>query len=112
LVLLLEPREHHDLTDLPDERARELGLLVVHIARAIEELPHIARAHVSKWGGGGAHLHEFFHARPEGFSLLRGTCLAIWDDLLPPLPGEVREADAAAVAVHLTESYGGTAHPG
>lgn len=107
LVLMLEARAHHDLVDLPDERARELGVLVVHIARAIEGLPHIARAHVSRWGDGGAHLHLFFYARPEGFSQLRGTCLAIWDDLLPAAPLEVRDADAVEVAARLARSYGG-----
>jgi diadenosine tetraphosphate (Ap4A) HIT family hydrolase len=108
LLLMLEPRAHHDLVDLPDDRAGELGVLIVHIARAIEELSHIARAHVSRWGDGGAHLHVFFYARPEGFSQLRGTCLAIWDDLLPAVPSEVRDADAADVAARLARSYGGT----
>lgn len=107
LVLVLEPRAHHDLPDLPDERARELGLLVTHITRAIESLPHIARAHVSRWGDGGAHLHVFFFARPAGFSQLRGTCLAIWDDLLPAFPPGPRDADAAAIGEAIAESYGG-----
>jgi diadenosine tetraphosphate (Ap4A) HIT family hydrolase len=107
LVLMLQPREHHDLVDLPDERAGEFGLLVVHVARAIEKLPHIARAHVSRWGDGGAHLHVFFFARPEGFSQLRGTCFAIWDDLLPQTPAAERDADAQAVATLLAQSYGG-----
>lgn len=112
LLLVLQPREHFDLPDLPDERARELGVLTVHIARAIEGLSHVARAHVSKWGDGGAHLHVFFYARPEGFSQLRGTCLAVWDDLLPPVPRDVRDRDAAIVAQVLATSYGGTAHDG
>jgi diadenosine tetraphosphate (Ap4A) HIT family hydrolase len=108
LVLLLQPKDHHDLGDLPDDLAGELGRLIVHVARAIEALPHIARAHVSKWGDGGAHLHVFFFARPEGFSQLRGTCMAIWDDLLPPTPRDLRDQDAAAVAQALTSSYGGS----
>ena len=107
LVLMLEPLEHCDLAELPDDRAADLGRLQVHIARAIESLPHIARAHVSRWGDGGAHLHVFFFARPTGFRQLRGTCLAIWDDLLPPVPARQREVDAAAVATALAESYGG-----
>lgn len=98
MILLLESRAHYDLPDLPDDLARELGLLVVRIARAIESLPHIARAHVSRWGDGGAHLHVFFFARPAGFAQLRGTCLAIWDDLLPAVPDSQRDADVAAVA--------------
>lgn len=109
LVLLLEPHAHYDLTDLPDELAAELGVLQTHIARAIEALPHIARAHVSRWGDGGAHLHVFFIARPAGFPQLRGTCMAIWNDLLPAVPSEVVSADAAAVGAALARSYGGTA---
>ena len=37
-------------------------------------------------GDGAAHLHIFFFARPAGFTQLRGTCMAIWDDLLPAAP--------------------------
>ena len=111
LILLLEPAAHYDLPDLPDERASEMGLLIVRITRAIEALPHIARAHVSRWGDGAAHLHIFFLARPEGFRQLRGTCLAVWDDLLPAVPDDQREHDAAAVAQSLARSHGGQAHP-
>lgn len=109
LVMMLLPKLHFDLTDLPDELARELGRLIVHTARAIESLPHVARAHVSRWGDGGAHLHVFFFARPEGFVQLRGTCFAVWDDLLPPTPRNVRDIDALAVARSLATSYGGRA---
>lgn len=108
LLLMLHPHEHHDLPTLPDDRASELGRLIVHLVRAVEALPHIARAHVSRWGDGGAHLHLFVYARPAGFAQLRGTCLAIWDDLLPAVPADVRDADAAAVARALASSYGGT----
>jgi hypothetical protein len=108
LVLLLESRDHVDLPGLPDDLAAELGRLTVHTARAIESLPHIARAHVSRWGDGSAHLHVFFFARPKGFGQLRGTCLAVWDDLLPPVPRSQRDSDAAAVAQALATSYGGT----
>lgn len=109
LLVFLQPKRHYDLADLPDDLAGDLGKLIVHIARAMEGLPHIARAHVSKWGDGGAHLHVFFFARPEGFSQLRGTCMAVWDDLLPPTPLVVRDEDATSVARALSESFGGTA---
>jgi hypothetical protein len=109
LVMMLQSHEHYDLPDLPDEMASQLGLLTVHLARAIESLPHIARAHVSRWGDGGAHLHVFFFARPAGFPQLRGTCMALWDDLLPPVPDEQRDQDAAAVVAALTATYGGQA---
>lgn len=107
LVLMLFSRGHHDLPNLPDERAAELGRLTVHLARAIESLPHIARAHVYRIGDGGAHLHVFFFARPEGMVQMRGSCLVLWDDLLPAFPGEVSAADARTVAAALVDSYGG-----
>ncbi|MHB8452834.1 MAG: hypothetical protein ACYDAQ_20625 [Mycobacteriales bacterium] len=111
LVLMIEPIEHYDLPNLPDLRAAELGVLLAHVARAVEALPHIARAHVSRWGDGGAHLHVFVFARPEGFSQLRGTCMAIWDDLLPATPRAERDADARTVAELVQASYGGLAAP-
>ncbi|MGC2485972.1 MAG: hypothetical protein WA359_07005 [Acidimicrobiales bacterium] len=108
LVLMLMSKEHYDVTDLPAELAAQLGLIVIQTARAIESLEHIARAHVSRWGDGGAHLHIFFFARPEGFTQLRGTCLAIWDDLLAPVPREMRDADATRVGELLGAWLGGS----
>ncbi|HEX4060601.1 MAG TPA: hypothetical protein VHY58_06215 [Streptosporangiaceae bacterium] len=108
LALMLEPRVHCDLPDLPDDLAAEMGLLITRICRVIESLPHIARAHVSRWGDGGAHLHIFFFARPAGFAQLRGTCLAIWDDLLPEIPADQRDRDVAAIGRALAESHGGS----
>jgi diadenosine tetraphosphate (Ap4A) HIT family hydrolase len=108
LVMMIQPKAHHDLVDLPDDLAAELGRLIVHVARAVESLPHIARAHVSRWGDGGAHLHLFVLARPTGFPQLRGTCFAIWDDLLSPVPRSEWDADAHAVAVSLARSFGGS----
>jgi hypothetical protein len=107
LVLMLFPLEHYDLPTLPDDRAAELGRLTAHLARAIESLPHIARAHVYRIGDGGAHLHVFFFARPEGLLQLRGSCLVLWDDLLPAPPAEITAADARTVASTLAASYGG-----
>jgi diadenosine tetraphosphate (Ap4A) HIT family hydrolase len=106
LVLMLHPREHYDLSDLPDELAAELGVLTTHIARHIEALPHISRAHVYRIGDGGAHLHVWFFARPLGQSQLYGSWLVIWDDLLPSYPEEIAEADARTVAAALELSFG------
>jgi diadenosine tetraphosphate (Ap4A) HIT family hydrolase len=108
LLLMLFPRDHHDLPDLPDDMAAELGRLSVHIARAVEALPHVARAHVYRIGDGGAHLHVFFFARPAGFKQLRGSGLVLWDDLLPEYPQDLAEADGLVVAEALSASYGGT----
>jgi hypothetical protein len=57
-----------------------------------------------------AHTHVFFFARPAGFTQLRGTCLALWDDLLPAVPDGQRDADAAEVARLLAASHDGEAH--
>ncbi|WP_310961817.1 hypothetical protein [Nocardioides terrisoli] len=107
LVLMLHPRDHHDLADLPDDRAAELGVLSTHLARHVEALPHIGRCHVYRIGDGGAHLHVWFFARPEGQSQLYGSWLVVWDDLLPEYPAEVAQTDAGAVADALVASYGG-----
>ncbi len=107
LVLMLHPRDHYDLADLPDERAAELGVLTTHIVRHMQALPHISRAHVYRIGDGAAHLHVWFFARPAGQAQLYGSWLVIWDDLLPEYPQKIAEADAANVAAALAASYGG-----
>ncbi|SCE64193.1 HIT family protein [Micromonospora mirobrigensis] len=107
LVLMLYPRDHHDLADLPDELAAELGLLTTRIARHVQALPHISRAHVYRIGDGAAHLHIWFFARPEGQAQFFGSWLPVWDDLLPEYPADVAEADAAIVADALVASHGG-----
>ena len=111
LVLMLTPHAHHDLIDLPDVLAAELGLLQVRIARAVEALPHIGRCHVLRIGDGGSHLHVFFYARPEGFPQLLGSVFAVWDDILPPVPADVRAADAAVVARTLVASQAAQPRP-
>lgn len=107
LVLMLHPRDHHDLADLPDNVAAELGVLSTHIARHVEALPHIGRCHVYRIGDGGAHLHIWFFARPAGQPQLLGSWLVVWDDLLPEYPPAIADRDATAVADALESSYGG-----
>jgi diadenosine tetraphosphate (Ap4A) HIT family hydrolase len=107
LVLMLHPRDHYDLADLPDERAAELGVLTTHIVRHMQALPNISRTHVYRIGDGAAHLHIWFFARPEGQAQLYGSWMVIWDDLLPEYPEFVAEADAAVIAGALVASYGG-----
>jgi diadenosine tetraphosphate (Ap4A) HIT family hydrolase len=112
LVLMLYPRDHHDFAELPDDLAAELGVLSSHIARHVEALPHISRSHVYRIGDGGAHLHLWFFARPEGQAQLYGSWMVVWDDLLPEYPADVADADAATVADALVGSYGGGRDPG
>jgi hypothetical protein len=107
LVLMLHPLDHYDMADLPDELAAELGLLTTRIVRHVQALPHISRAHVYRIGDGGAHLHVWFFARPEGQTQLFGSWLVVWDDLLPEYPADVAEADAVIVADALVASHGG-----
>ena len=108
LVLMLQTRTHFDLADLPDELAGELGRLTVRIARAVEDIPHIARCHVYRIGDGGAHTHVWFFGRPEGQSQLYGSLLPVWDDLLPDYPADVADSDAGTVAATLLDAFGGS----
>lgn len=111
LILMLHPRDHYDLADLPDDLAAELGVLSSHLARHIQALPNISRCHLYRLGDGSAHLHVWFFARPEGQSQLLGSWLVVWDDLLPVYPDDMAEADAAVVVDALVASYGGWRGP-
>jgi len=92
LILLLESREHFaEPGDLPDELARELGMLLARIERAIRAVGEIGRVHVCRWGDGAEHLHWWFLARPLRMPQLLGSFAAIWDDVLPPTPRAVWE---------------------
>ena len=89
LVLMLHPRDHFDLVDLPDEMAAEFGVLSTHVARHVKSLPNVARAHVYVLGDGGAHLHVG-PPRPgaQDASLVVGRHIAEY-------PADIAEADAA-----------------
>ncbi|MBA2385404.1 MAG: hypothetical protein H0V68_12190 [Actinobacteria bacterium] len=101
VVVILFPRAHHDLCDLPDELAVELGPLLVRISRAVASVGEIGRVHVCRWGDGSAHFHVWFMARPARAPQVRGTFAALWDDILPPLPEDVWHANLDAVATAL-----------
>jgi len=98
---MLMPRAHLDLHELDDNLAAELGVLMVRITRAAGELPDVARVHVNKWGDGGAHLHVFFLGRPAGLQQLRGSNLALWEEMLPRVPPTESAAALATVAAQL-----------
>ena len=101
VVLILEPRDHHDLDDLPESLARELGPLAQRIERAVRAVGEIGRVHVCRWGDGSEHFHLWFMARPARVPQLVGSFAAIWDDILPPLSEERWRANLAAVAAAL-----------
>lgn len=104
---ILRPVQHHDLADLPDEMAAELGVLMVRITAAIEELPSVGRCHVGRYGDGGAHAHPFFFGRPARMLQLRGSCLLDWEENLPAVPEDVHLANAGHVGRRLVERVGG-----
>ena len=103
VVVTLAPREHLDLGDLDEERAAELGRMLVRVEAAVRSIGEIGRVHVCRWGDGSEHFHVWFMARPARLSQLVGSFAAIWDDILPPLPEDVWRANLDAVARTLAE---------
>jgi hypothetical protein len=108
MVLLLEPRSHLDMGDLPNLLAAELGVMTVRLERAIRSLDSVARVHVYRWGDGAAHFQLWFMARPVGQLQLRGTFLPMWDEILPPGARDEWSENLAMIAAWLAE-FGGTA---
>lgn len=102
VIVILQPRAHHDLGDLPPELAAELGPLIVRIERAVASVGEIGRVHVGRWGDGSAHLHFWFIARPARLPQTVGSFAAIWDDILPPTPEPIWRANLAAVAAAMS----------
>ena len=108
MVLILESRSHLDLGDLPNLLAAELGVMTVRLERAIRSLDEVAQVHVNRWGDGAAHLHLWFLGRPAGQLQLRGPFLAMWDEILEPVPEAQWRSNLAHIAAWL-EEFGGTA---
>jgi len=86
LVLLLEPRVHADLHDLPTPVRAGMGEVLCRVEAALTSLGGIARVRVSRIGDGAEHLHWWFMARPLGLVQARGSFAVDWDDVLPPRP--------------------------
>jgi diadenosine tetraphosphate (Ap4A) HIT family hydrolase len=105
-VVVLEPVAHHDLDDLPDDLAAELGPMILRVSRAVGALPDAGRVHVNRWGDGTAHFHLWFLARPRGMWQMRGAMLAIWDDILPKVPEGEWRANLAAIAAAMAAEDG------
>ena len=98
VVVILETRSHFEFHDLPAELQAELGPLLVRVQRAVYAVGDIGNVHVCRWGDGSEHFHFWFMARPARVPQLVGSFVAIWDDILPPLPDELWRANLAVVA--------------
>jgi len=109
---MLQPREHLDFGELTPGLAAEMGQLLVTIENAVKVLPNIARVHVNIVGDGARHLHVWIWARPLGQLQLRGSCIIEWSDVLPPVPDEIRQADARRVVELLQAAVGGRSFVG
>jgi hypothetical protein len=104
--LFLESREHVDMDGLDDDRAAELGQLLVALDRAVQAVGGIGRVHVNRWGDGGSHFHMWIYGRPRGALQLLGYCLPMWSQLLPPTPADVWDRNRAIVARELAKRGG------
>jgi diadenosine tetraphosphate (Ap4A) HIT family hydrolase len=99
VIVILEPREHYaGPADLPDELAREQGVMLGRVERAVLAVGGIARVHIGRWGEGAEHLHWWFIGRPEGFGQLRSSFAEIWDEVLPPTPTDTWKENLDRVA--------------
>lgn len=104
IVALLEPREHFAvLGDLPPDLAAELGPQLARLDRAIRSLGEIGNVFIGRYGDGSEHLHWWLHARPARFEQLRTNLVLLWDDVLPPVPEEIWQADVEALRTALAD---------
>ena len=106
VIVLLEPREHFaGPADLPEDLARDQGVMLGRVERAVLSVGGIERVHIGRWGEGAEHLHWWFIGRPTGFGQLRSSFAEIWDSVLPPTPKDVWDDNLARV-VRFLESDG------
>jgi diadenosine tetraphosphate (Ap4A) HIT family hydrolase len=104
VIVLLEPRDHYaGPADLPEELAREQGVMLGLLERAVLSVGEIGRVHIGRWGEGAEHLHWWFIGRPAGMGQLRSSFAEIWDDVLPPTPKEIWDDNVARVVRYLEE---------
>jgi hypothetical protein len=102
VIVILEPRGHFaGPADLPDDLAREQGVMLGCVERAVLSIGEIGRVHVCRWGEGAEHLHWWFLARPAGMGQLRSSFAEIWDGVLPPTPQDVWDDNVARVVTAL-----------
>src|SRR4029453_14490311 len=98
VVLFLEPRLHvGEPGELPHVLPAELGVMISRIDRGVSSIDGIERVHVCRWGEGSEHLHWWFLARPSRMLQLASSFAEIWDEMLPPTPDDVWEANLRQV---------------
>jgi hypothetical protein len=103
MTAFLETRAHYDFGDLPDELAVELGPLMLKVQRAVFAIGDIGNVHVCRWGDGSEHFHMWFMARPARIAQLIGSFAAIWDDVVPPVPQDIWDANVEIVRGELNK---------
>lgn len=110
LALWLQTREHMDFGDMSEDLAGEFGRLTLRLHNAMLALPNAGRVHLGKWGDGSAHLHVLAMVRPARLPQVIGSFAVEWDDILPPVPGEVwqREVEQVAAAMRSGGPDGGS----
>jgi hypothetical protein len=100
-IVFLSPRKHVDLGNLGLLLSGEMGQRIWRLEMALTSLGGVGRVHMNRWGDGGAHLHLWFFARPEGLLQLRGSSLADWTDTLPAMPPHEWQEMLSAVAAEM-----------
>lgn len=100
-MVLLSTRKHLDLGNLGLLLSGEMGQRIWRLENALQSLGGVGRVHVNRWGDGGAHLHLWFFARPEGLLQLRGSSLSDWCDTLPPMPLHEWEETLSQIATDM-----------
>lgn len=98
LVVVMEPRAHHDEPgELSDDADAEMGRMLARVERTVRGIGHIGRVHVCRWGDGAEHMHWWFIARPVRLPQVVGSLCELWDEVLPPTPEPTRRANIDAV---------------
>ena len=107
-LLFLETHAHVDLDGLDDDRAAEMGRLIVRLDRAVQAIGGIGRVQVYRWADGGSHFHMWIYACPVGAWSMLGFGMPLWEPILPPVPADVWHANLTTIARELARG-GGTA---